>query len=316
MKSGRLKPSYFTISAANMLLFILLCAYLTLDWADFISVYLANGLPDINFQIWIRTACEIAVIVLLLLWAKPVPALKLYIAAPKNIALSGALALFLYIPMAVLLSFINYLILKNGIAPVVNEVNEAVLQSSFIEEFLFFCVLAPVCEEFLFRGAILNAYRRKLGFAAIFVSSVFFGLMHAEVFSALNGFIIGCALGYVYLKTNSVWCPVIMHMFYNLFAFTLLPDILIINLPWTSGIFDLSLMTFDEPGCLIYRFGIAAIGISASVLIIRKIASDNLGNRIEKAKDYAPAPAQGGITAATVMLLVVRVITSSAGWII
>ena len=297
-----------------MLLFILLSAYLTLDWTDFIYSYITGELPDINLQIWLRTVCEISTTVLLLLYARPVPALKLYIASPLNVALSVLLALFLYIPMAVFLSWISFLVLKSGIEPVVNEATEAVSRSSFIEEFLFFCVLAPVCEEFLFRGAILGAYRRKIGFAAIFVSSVFFGLMHAEIFSVLNGFIIGLALGYVYLKTNSMWCPVLLHMFYNLFAFTLIPDIFIINLPWTSGIFDFSFMTFEEPGYCIYQIGIAAIGIMAAVLTIKKLSSYNAQNKIVKANYYTPSVAERSITAVAIMLLIVRVFEGSIGW--
>lgn len=313
---NKLKPTYFTISAVNMLLFILLSAYLTLDWADFVYSFLSGELPDINLQIWLRSLCEIAVIVLLIAYAKPVPALNLYPAPPLNLALSVLLALFLYIPMAVFLSWINYLIVKSGIDPVINEATEAIAQSSFIEEFLFFCVLAPICEEFLFRGAIAGAYRRKIGFAAIIVSALFFGLMHAEIFSVLNGFIIGLALGYAYLKTNSMWCPVFMHMFYNLFAFTLIPDIFIINLPWTAGIFDLSLMTFEEPGYCMYQLGIAAIGILASVLIIKKLSSYNSQNKIEKSKDYKPSVCERSITGVAVMLLVVRVVQGSFGWFV
>lgn len=316
MKLNKLKPSYFTVSAANMLLFILLSAYLTLDWSDFIYSYICGELPDINTQIWLRSFCEIAVTVLLVLCVKSVPALKLYPASPVNIVLSILLALFLYVSMAVFLSWINFLIIKSGIDPVVNEAAEAVAQSSFIEEFLFFCVLAPVCEEFLFRGAIAGAYRRKIGFAAIFVSALFFGLMHAEIFSVLNAFVIGLCLGYVYLKTESMWCPVLLHMFYNLFAFTLIPDILIIDLPWTASIFDLSLMTFEEPGYCAYQIGIAAIGILAAVLIIKKLSSHNAQNKIVKSKDYAPSVAEKPITAVAVMLLAVRVAQGSMGWFV
>lgn len=299
-----------------MLLFILLCAYLTLDWTDFIYSYFKGELPDINLQIWLRTACEIAVTALLVIWVKPVPALKLYIASPSNIALSVALALFLYLPMAALLSWLNYIVIKSGVEPVANEVGEAILQEPFLEEFLFFCVLAPICEEFLFRGAILNAYRRKIGFAAIFVSAVFFGLMHAEIFSVLNGFIVGCVLGYVYLKTNSMWCPVMLHMFYNLFAFTLIPDIFILDLPWTAGVFDLSLMTFEEPGYCIYQAGIAAVGILAAVLILRKISLSNKKNKIVKDEHYIRSVGERTISGAAIMLLIVRAAAGSFGWFI
>ncbi len=84
-------------------------------------------------------------------------------------------------------------------------------------------IIAPIFEELLCRGVILEAIRRKHGgWIACIVSSVMFGLMHFEPQSVLNAFMIGLLLGYLYIRTNSIFAPIIIHMINNVIAYLFL----------------------------------------------------------------------------------------------
>ncbi len=77
-------------------------------------------------------------------------------------------------------------------------------------------VIAPVVEEVLFRGFLLNRWWGKYGFrrAAIF-SSLAFGLFHVEFVGAM---IFGVALSVIYARTRSLICTIIVHVANNAIA--------------------------------------------------------------------------------------------------
>lgn len=81
-------------------------------------------------------------------------------------------------------------------------------------------VLAPVCEEILFRGFILSAYESyniKYGFV---ITAVLFGMFHVlnGVTEVLPTFILGLVLGYLVHRTGSIIFSMLAHMSYNLCA--------------------------------------------------------------------------------------------------
>ncbi len=83
--------------------------------------------------------------------------------------------------------------------------------------------VAPVFEELLCRGVIMEAIRSKRGaWAACVISSLIFGVMHVEPQSILNAFVIGLMFGYLYLKTNSIFAPIMMHSINNVLAYLIL----------------------------------------------------------------------------------------------
>ncbi len=73
-------------------------------------------------------------------------------------------------------------------------------------------IMAPVFEEWLCRGEILRGLLQKMkpGWAIV-VSALFFAVIHMNPWQALNAFIIGCVLGYVYYKTGSLILTMLMH---------------------------------------------------------------------------------------------------------
>lgn len=81
-------------------------------------------------------------------------------------------------------------------------------------------VLAPICEEVLFRGVFMHYVFKNQQWIGLLLSSSLFAVMHNGV--TLTAFVIygamGCNLGLVYMKTKSLECAIMMHAFNNLIA--------------------------------------------------------------------------------------------------
>ena len=77
-------------------------------------------------------------------------------------------------------------------------------------------VLAPAVEEFLFRGLLLHRLAERLGVPlAVGLSGLLFGLVHDEV---LGHTLFGVAAALLYLRTGSLWAPIILHAANNTVA--------------------------------------------------------------------------------------------------
>ncbi len=81
-------------------------------------------------------------------------------------------------------------------------------------------VLAPaVLEEFCLRGIVCGRLAKYNRWAAVIVSAILFSLMHMTVSQIPFAFLAGLLLGYVYLRTGSIWSCVIIHAVNNGFAY-------------------------------------------------------------------------------------------------
>jgi uncharacterized protein len=81
-----------------------------------------------------------------------------------------------------------------------------------ILSFSLLVIAAPVLEELLFRGIILEGLLGRYSpLISIILSSLLFGLSHLNPWSFINGFIIGSFSGWVYFKTRSVLPSIIIH---------------------------------------------------------------------------------------------------------
>ena len=82
--------------------------------------------------------------------------------------------------------------------------------------FLVVAIFAPIFEEWLCRGMVLRGLLTKMKPAwAIVVSALFFAVIHANPWQALNAFLIGLVMGYVYYKTGSLILTMIIHFVNN-----------------------------------------------------------------------------------------------------
>lgn len=76
-------------------------------------------------------------------------------------------------------------------------------------------VIAPIFEEFIFRGAVLNYLKPYGNGLAVFVSALMFGIMHGNFDQFFYAFVLGIALGYIAIATNSLFTSTIMHAIFN-----------------------------------------------------------------------------------------------------
>lgn len=134
----------------------------------------------------------------------------------RKIRISTALLVVLYtllcMPLVTVVNAISMLFVDNTVVAMSSEI----LAVPFPAAFLMIAVFGPFSEEFVFRGIIFNGYRKDgntLG--AILLSALVFAFMHMNFNQAGYAFVIGIALAFVMLATNSFWAPMIMHFMIN-----------------------------------------------------------------------------------------------------
>lgn len=84
--------------------------------------------------------------------------------------------------------------------------------------FLLIVVVAPIVEEFLFRGILLHNRIQKSGvFWGVLFSSFIFGMLHPLTFA--SSFVAGLFFSYLYLYYRNIWIPILAHAIMNLIEF-------------------------------------------------------------------------------------------------
>lgn len=83
------------------------------------------------------------------------------------------------------------------------------------------CIIPPICEETLFRGAVLNSFRGTNKWLGIFVSAFCFMIMHGNPDQTVHQFILGVVLGYIAWETRNIWVSILIHAINNLIAITI-----------------------------------------------------------------------------------------------
>lgn len=84
-------------------------------------------------------------------------------------------------------------------------------------------VFAPLTEEFIFRGVLLQRWAVRWNLpVGIMASSVLFGILHVNNPLGLTMF--GIIMALLYIRTRSLWVPIIAHALNNIVAVT--PELL------------------------------------------------------------------------------------------
>lgn len=82
---------------------------------------------------------------------------------------------------------------------------------------LFAIAVSPaICEEVLFRGAILSGLRTRLsGAMSVVVVGLLFGLFHLSVHKVVPTGLLGVAIAYVVLRSGSIYAGMLYHFLHN-----------------------------------------------------------------------------------------------------
>ncbi|WP_408010521.1 CPBP family intramembrane glutamic endopeptidase [Pseudalkalibacillus sp. A8] len=96
---------------------------------------------------------------------------------------------------------------------------QSFISETSIPSFFLIVFIAPIVEELVFRGTLLQKLRFKYGnTAGILVSSAIFSLIHMNS-GMIGHFTLGVFLSIFYLQTKNIWVPIICHALNNFLAF-------------------------------------------------------------------------------------------------
>ena len=88
-----------------------------------------------------------------------------------------------------------------------------------VSAFWLLVVVAPVAEEFLFRGVLLNVFARQISFwAANVIQAGIFAAMHLEPSGLPVLFLLGLAAGFLARRSGGLLGPMLLHAIFNLLA--------------------------------------------------------------------------------------------------
>lgn len=104
--------------------------------------------------------------------------------------------------------------------------------SSGIDSGTFFGVIAvvfvaPIVEEFIFRGLVMNRLSRVMpGWLAVVLSAATFGACHGHPVWFAYAFVLGAVFGFVDLRAGSIWPSILGHVAFNAIGqiFTFIPE--------------------------------------------------------------------------------------------
>lgn len=121
-----------------------------------------------------------------------------------------------------------------------NPIQDILISSDLWISLLPTVILAPIGEEFIFRRLIIDRTRRYGELPAILLSGTMFAAFHMNLYQVFYTFLIGCVLGYVYVKTGRLRYCVALHAIVN-FMGGIYPMIMLQGMqPFLSDIESLS----------------------------------------------------------------------------
>jgi membrane protease YdiL (CAAX protease family) len=132
--------------------------------------------------------------------------------------------------------------LQNEIVPIPAEYLD-ILRSFFVIAgkmsvpwaILTFAVVPALCEEILFRGILLRtAMERMPPTGAVILTGFFFGLFHLDPFRLIGTAVLGCIMGYIVVRTRSLFSSMIYHLTNNLMILLVVNQSSLSRIPWLA----------------------------------------------------------------------------------
>lgn len=85
-------------------------------------------------------------------------------------------------------------------------------------QIVYVCIIAPILEEYIFRGIVLNSIRSYGDTFAIVTSSILFGIVHGNLIQMPYALVCGLFLGVLAIKAGSIVPGIIIHGFVNTYS--------------------------------------------------------------------------------------------------
>ena len=131
---------------------------------------------------------------------------------PKS-AIIGSL---LGIGVMTTISFVLGIIYQNFDLGVTDETMELISNASPVWAMVATVCVAPVVEEFIFRGFVFERLSKAFSpRMTILLSALIFGLIHLNIIQSSYAFVAGLVFGYFRAKYEDLWGCILLHIFAN-----------------------------------------------------------------------------------------------------
>lgn len=194
------------------------------------------------------------------------------------IAVSG---LFLSIVMNIPANLLTELLERFGLN---GDVNTAAMQVYSLPDVLGLLlgvvIVAPLAEEFAFRGVLVSVMRRWGDWFAVAFSTVVFAMAHMSVQALPVVVVGGFVMALIYVRTRNIWINILIHFLNNLFA----------TLPIVLSFFFGEQVAAQADSLSFLLICIAGV-VSIGVLLLRR----RLGHPVFKTKMERGEPVRGKV---------------------
>lgn len=134
-----------------------------------------------------------------------------------------SVSLYIFLPITLILVGLSFLmsdldnLLRIALHSPVNPNSLKLIHGSNVWiALLVLVIIAPLTEEFLFRGLILNGFINNYSIKkAIWISSLLFAIFHLNLFQFPSAFIFGVIFAWLVIKTKSLWSSLYGHALVN-----------------------------------------------------------------------------------------------------
>ena len=128
--------------------------------------------------------------------------------------------------------------------------------TSLIINLFTIAILPALLEEMIYRGYILRTLRSYGDGFAVLISALLFSLMHGNLRQIPFAFIVGLFLGFLYVQTNNIWIPIVVHFINN--GISVVMEYLSFSLS-DGGVVSLYAIT---------TYGLIALGLIATLVLL------------------------------------------------
>jgi len=210
---GKEKKNVFSVQTAILFFIIVLLAlfYIGGNWQ---AKDIANGL--------VRTEILLIFFPTLLILKIAKTDVKKVLRMNPTKPLNFLIVLLIAVPLLILVLIITQLI--NLIFPIPESYLKAMSELLKMENIglwqiiIIVGVLPGICEEIMFRGYFINVFKKNGFWKSIIFTALLFGIFHLDPFRLLPATLNGIWLGYLLLKTNSIFVPIFAHFVNNSLA--------------------------------------------------------------------------------------------------
>lgn len=148
----------------------------------------------------------------------------------------------------------------------------------FILSLLGIVFMAAICEEVMFRGFLLQTFlKRKSAWGAIVITAIGFALYHLDPWAIPEIIVIGIFLGWLVVRTGSIFPAMIAHASFNFLGIILLPKVF--GVKTIDDFFRISFPTYLYPISLAF--------LIVLLYIFVKSTDSQAGDKSEEGHTYS-----------------------------